>query len=194
MLFSTLSAPSLLLFSSIQATVLANPVALDIDISLLDADDMILQVGVPELVDVTIEAREADPYPDQEELEQLVKRALSVDQQEGLRLHNAARAAKGVPALQWDTTLEANAKAWATNIASRDLLVHSTSAQRPNQGENLAYQRSSRPIVNPVTISTTQWLAEEPLYKNELIPQGNFAGYGHYSECSDIILMTLPHH
>jgi hypothetical protein len=37
-------------------------------------------------------------------------------------------------------------------------------------------------------------LAEEPLYKNELIPQGNFAGYGHYSECSDIILMTLPHH
>jgi hypothetical protein len=141
MLFSALSVPSLLLFSSLQTAVLANPVALDIDLSVLDDDDMIIRLGVPDLLDVSVAAREADPYPDQDEFEQLVKRALSVDQQEGLRLHNAARLAKGAPALQWDTTLEANAKAWAVTIADKDLLVHSTSSQRPNQGENLAWQK-----------------------------------------------------
>lgn len=69
---------------------------------------------------------------------ELVARALSNDENEALRLHNVARAKHSIPGLVWDAELANNALSWAKEIAKKGKLEHSTSAQRPNQGENLA--------------------------------------------------------
>lgn len=139
MLFSTVYAKSLFFFC-FGSAVLASPVP---DGQLVEerADDIpsdvLVITGTPEYLELS-EKRFVF-----EEEEDLTRRQSATpptaDHREALRLHNAARAKKNLKALQWDKQLEADAKAWAKKIAAQDKMVHSSSDQRPGQGENLAY-------------------------------------------------------
>ncbi|KPM40491.1 hypothetical protein AK830_g6067 [Neonectria ditissima] len=118
----------------------------------------------------------------------ILPRALTANQTDALNLHNKARAKKKIKALVWDSKLEKDAKAWAVKLAKSGKLEHSTSEDRPNQGENLAYVSSSQPISAPMSIGTkgchlSSRLAEIKDYHNEIIPKGNFSDYGHYTQC-----------
>ncbi|KAI1842274.1 hypothetical protein JX266_011559 [Neoarthrinium moseri] len=104
---------------------------------------------------------------------------LILDQTTALDMHNTARANVGVLPLVWDAALEADAQEYANYIASIDSLVHSTGS---GQGENLAFQRSSSGVRFPLSVSTNSWLQEEVNYNGEVIPEGNFAAYGHYTQ------------
>lgn len=65
--------------------------------------------------------------------------ALTLDQATAVKIQNDVRASKNLSLLLWDVQLTADAQAWANNLAQINKLVHSTSAQRPNEGENLAW-------------------------------------------------------
>lgn len=54
-----------------------------------------------------------------------------------LALHNAERARLGAEPLSWNPALARDASGWATNLAARGLLQHSSQDSRPGQGENL---------------------------------------------------------
>ena len=66
-------------------------------------------------------------------------RRQSGDAAEALRLHNAKRASRQLPALTWDSSLASAAQTWANRLAQQNRMEHSPSNQRPGQGENLAY-------------------------------------------------------
>jgi hypothetical protein len=55
-----------------------------------------------------------------------------------LAVHNAERAAVGVPPLQWDAALQASATAYAGELARTGRLVHSPRAGRGAERENLS--------------------------------------------------------
>jgi uncharacterized protein YkwD len=176
----------LILLLGLRATVLANPVpSTDLELSLagvieqLRSEGIEVVTGEPEL---HAEVHIGDAEGGQLDERHVARQTLSYDQSESLRLHNGYRAAKNLAALTWDDTLAQNAQSWANNMAQTGQFAHSTSAQRPNQGENLAYAWSTRPISNPMLLGTQGWLAEAPYYKGEAIPQGNFSGYGHYTQ------------
>ncbi|RKU47096.1 hypothetical protein DL546_002920 [Coniochaeta pulveracea] len=101
-------------------------------------------------------------------------RYMSGDQQAALEAHNKGRATKNLSALQWDVSLANSAQTCADKIASTGNFAHCQS------GENLYAQSggSGNLYVNGVTA----WLNEAPQYHNEKIPNGNFAGYGHYTQ------------
>lgn len=80
--------------------------------------------------------READEVAIDEE--DLVKRQ-SGDAAEALRLHNAKRSGRQLPALTWDSSLASSAQTWANRLAQQNRMEHSPGNQRPGQGENLAY-------------------------------------------------------
>ena len=102
---------------------------------------------------------------------------LTDDQQKALDIHNKARQGKSLPLLTWDNTLVASAQACANKIASSGNFAHCQS------GENLyAQSGSSAP---PQAAGAQAWLNEASSYHGEVIPQGNFGAYGHYSKsCS----------
>ncbi|CAG9991509.1 unnamed protein product [Clonostachys byssicola] len=109
--------------------------------------------------------------------------SLTSDETEALRLHNAARAGKGLPPLVWDAKLAANAAAWAQSLKNSNSFQHSSAASRPNQGENLAQNSSpSKPIDNPLALGTQQWLNEAKDYSGQAIPGTDFSSYGHYTQ------------
>ncbi|VUC22872.1 unnamed protein product [Clonostachys rosea] len=108
------------------------------------------------------------------------KRALTTDESQALQLHNDARAAVGVPALEWDTDLQANALAWAQELARRGSLDHSDSSQRPNQGENLA--GGSMYFCSISGLKMNYRTDEKDSYHNEIILEGDFGSYGHYTQ------------
>ncbi|KAK7210375.1 hypothetical protein V2G26_017553 [Clonostachys chloroleuca] len=109
--------------------------------------------------------------------------SLTSDETEALRLHNAARAGKGLPPLKWDPKLAANASAWAQSLKNSNSFQHSSAALRPNQGENLAQNSSPKtPINNPLTLGTQQWLSEEKYYSGQAISGTDFSKYGHYTQ------------
>ncbi|KAL8341104.1 hypothetical protein RB601_006964 [Gaeumannomyces tritici] len=80
--------------------------------------------------------------------------ALTADQQAALDLHNKGRNDLNYPTLSWDSGLQSKAQAWANTLAQRGKLEHAGS-----------------------------WMNEKSKYKGEKIPEGNFAGYGHYTQC-----------
>lgn len=137
----------------------------------------------------------------------LVDRAttLTLDQAVAVKTQNNGRLTKNLTNLVWDDALAADAQKWATYLAGIDKLQHSTSDQRPNQGENLAWAlyvpypiprdqnemgnladhrmtSATNGIKYPMTQGAQAWMAEESNYHNENIPQGDFASYGHYSK------------
>ncbi|KAH7153267.1 CAP domain-containing protein [Dactylonectria macrodidyma] len=113
---------------------------------------------------------------------QLFSRAISADQKEALRLHNVARAKKKVRSMVWSPTLAGYALTYAKKLAKAGTLKHSAYEDRINQGENLAYAKSSQPITQPSVLGTKGWLAEKDNYNGEKIPKGDFAAYGHYTQ------------
>ena len=110
---------------------------------LLDLEDIV------NLDDIDI-AKRSEEYPPL-----LVSRQTAGDQTQALKLHNDARAAKGVPA--WDATLASAAAAYAKQLADSGKFEHSPGSSRPGQGENLAYQYSSKPITNPISQGVQRW-------------------------------------
>ncbi|NJM50130.1 MAG: SCP-like extracellular [Sphingomonadales bacterium] len=54
-----------------------------------------------------------------------------------LKAHNDARAEVGLPAVEWDAGLSAEALAYAQQLVANGRFEHSSGASRPNQGENL---------------------------------------------------------
>ncbi|KAK9776154.1 hypothetical protein SCAR479_07060 [Seiridium cardinale] len=108
--------------------------------------------------------------------------ALTLDQSVALKTQNDVRQQKNLTLLAWDATLVQDAQTWANYLAKIDNMQHSTSDQRPNEGENLAYAWSSNGVKYPLTLGAQGWMAEEKNYHNEIIPQGDFASYGHYTQ------------
>jgi uncharacterized protein YkwD len=109
---------------------------------------------------------------------------LTSDQQEGLNIQNNGRKQKGLAPLQWDDTLAHNAQQWANHLASSvGHLQHSTSQERPNQGENLFWGWASPgPYKEPYMHAAQGWMNEAAKYHGEAIGQGNDSAYGHYSK------------
>ncbi|VUC37583.1 unnamed protein product [Clonostachys rosea] len=134
-------------------TVLANPVPeVSNDITLLDGP--VNEVADSEIV--------------------LDNIALTADQQKALTMHNKARAERSIPALKWDAGLHASALKYAKKLAARNGgLSHSQS------GENLSKAPKSN---TPLATGTSYWTNEKKNYHGEIIPQGNFASYGHYTQ------------
>ncbi|KAB5531391.1 CAP domain-containing protein [Coniochaeta sp. 2T2.1] len=100
--------------------------------------------------------------------------ALTTDQQSALDIHNKGRKAKSLPLLTWDNALVTSAQQCANKIAASGNFAHCQS------GENLYAQYGS--TAPPQAAGAQAWMNEAPVYKGELIPQGNFAGYGHYTQ------------
>lgn len=111
---------------------------------------------------------------------------LNPDQQQALNTQNAGRKQKGLPPLQWDDRLAGAAQAWADNLARRvGHLQHSTSEERPGQGENLFWgEASPGPYRDPFAHAARAWMDEGAKYHGEKIGEGDFAAYGHYSTFS----------
>lgn len=140
MLFTTIFGRSLLLFG-IQSVVTGHQVPTRKRDAQADIPSHItLLKGKPELI-VSAERRaiDLDVHIGKRGHLPIFPRALTVNQTEVLDLHNKARAKKKVKPLEWDRTLEKDAKIWAAKLAKSGKLQHSASSDRPNQGENLAY-------------------------------------------------------
>ncbi|KAI4596932.1 hypothetical protein KJ359_004842 [Pestalotiopsis sp. 9143b] len=144
--------------------------------------DGAFEVGTP-LTHVQVAAREASP--EVVDLSELEARAttLTLDQAVAVQVQNNGRTALNLTKMVWDDSLAADAQTWANYLAKIDQLQHSTSAQRPNQGENLAWAWATNGIKYPLTQGAQGWMAEKSSYNGEVIPQGNFAAYGHYTQC-----------
>ncbi|CAI6093844.1 unnamed protein product [Clonostachys chloroleuca] len=169
MLFSTLSLQALALFATsvIADATIDDDTPLNITKTVQDPPNIISYAGKPEYHDGRIESRSIASEAEYAELLNMPPPNVSADQLESLRLHNAARAGRRLRAVVWDPSLESAARDWANYIAGINSLEHSSSAQRPNQGENLAYSK----------------LDEVSNYNGEAIPKGNFQAYGHYTQC-----------
>ncbi len=62
-------------------------------------------------------------------------------------------------------------------------MQHSTSEQRPNQGENLFWGWASpAPYKDPYTHAAQGWMNEGRRVPRREIGEGNLADYGHYSK------------
>ncbi|VUC29355.1 unnamed protein product [Clonostachys rosea] len=185
MLFSRLSLQALALCatSAIADATINDDTPLNGTKTVQDPPNIISYAGKPEYHMTQRASRAMASEAEYAKLLNMGPPNVSADQLESLRLHNVARAGRRLKAVVWDTSLESSARDWANYIAGLNSLQHSSSDQRPNQGENLAYSKSSAPILNPATIGTQLWLAEVSNYNGETIPKGNFESYGHYTQC-----------
>lgn len=97
-----------------------------------------------------------------------------------LAAHNRERAAMGVPPLVWDGKLEANARAWATELARTGRFEH---ARQDDQGENIT--KGTRGGYTPEEMVRT-WIAERAQYRRGAFPYvsktGNWTDVGHYTQ------------
>ncbi|TPX13057.1 uncharacterized protein E0L32_006483 [Thyridium curvatum] len=123
------------------------------------------------------EITSAAPAVSADQANVLEARALTSDQQMALNVHNSARSSRRVPALQWDASLASAAQSYANTLASTGQFKHSGVG-----GENLFYERGGT-YPQPLLDASKAWIAEKPNYHNEVIPQGNFEAYGHYTQC-----------
>ncbi|MCJ1290004.1 hypothetical protein MMC34_001539 [Xylographa carneopallida] len=97
-----------------------------------------------------------------------------------LAVHNTARAAQNLPALNWDDSLSHNATKYAAWLSTAGVgLQHSGGDARPNQGENLFMEKGMQ---NPAMAAAQSWIGEAANYHGEAIGEGYFESYGHYSE------------
>jgi hypothetical protein len=111
---------------------------------------------------------------------------LSNDQQQGLNIQNNGRKQKGIKPLEWDDQLAQHAEVWAKHLANQvGHMEHSTSQERPNEGENLFWGWASPgPYKDPYTHAAQGWMNEAAKYHGEKIGEPNFHDYGHYSRSS----------
>ncbi|KAK7214836.1 hypothetical protein V2G26_002839 [Clonostachys chloroleuca] len=188
MLFSKAYIQSVLLFSVQSA--LANPVPQDGDESLRvrsSTDELPELAGEPLLFKISGDETQVDLPVEiiNAVIEEQATRDLETRATEGqlkaVTLHNNERKKKNLANLVWDAKLGADAFAYAKKLAKLGKLEHSSGSSRPNQGENLArVPVSGNPT--PSVTSTNLWLNERSNYHNEIIPNGNFGSYGHYTQ------------
>ncbi|KAH8887254.1 PR-1-like protein, partial [Thozetella sp. PMI_491] len=92
-----------------------------------------------------------------------------------MAVHNWARNVVNVPNLSWDKGLQASAQAYADKLADKvGVLEHSRA------GENLFW--SSVMGSNDLRDASQSWANEVANYHYEIIPNGDFNGYGHYTQ------------
>ncbi len=100
-----------------------------------------------------------------------------------LSAHNDARAAVGVGPVAWDTKLSAAAAAYARELAANGRFEHSSSASRPDQGENL-WAGTTRAY--SFEQMAGGWIDERRYFIAAVFPHvsttGNWQDVGHYSQ------------
>jgi hypothetical protein len=99
---------------------------------------------------------------------------------DALAAHNAARhAAQGVkrPDLVWDERLASDAQKWATHLADNNLFQHEGMWAAPPHPPP-----PPRPAHQPFKKGVEAWVNEKPNYHGEKIAEGDFSGYGHYTQ------------
>lgn len=101
---------------------------------------------------------------------------LTMDEQNALAAHNAARAEVGVSDLTWDESLVSAAQAWADTLGARGpgQLEHGST------GENLYWQSGTSD--DALTAASDAWIAEKADYNGEAIPASGDASWMHYCE------------
>lgn len=102
-----------------------------------------------------------------------------------LAAHNRERAEVGVPALEWDAGLAADAAGWAQALAATDRFAHSPAdpSDPQVQGENLwAGTRGAWAPEEMVGL----WIAEKADYRPGIFPavsrSGSLEKVGHYTQ------------
>jgi hypothetical protein len=100
-----------------------------------------------------------------------------------LALHNRERQAVGARPLTWDPILASAAAAYGPELGRRGRLVHSASAARPGQGENLWMGTRGAYGLEEMAGS---WAAEKRLFRAGTFPDvstsGRWADVGHYTQ------------
>lgn len=134
MLFQSLCAQALVAFA-LPSFVLGS--AIPRDVSDIDAGVTLATLEPQFFALDTITAREA--LEEDIDTPHLAARALTADEAESFRIHNAARKEKGLKPLVWDQKLWQDALAYAKVLAKKGRLEHSTN--RNGQGENLGFVR-----------------------------------------------------
>ncbi len=100
-----------------------------------------------------------------------------------LSAHNSARAAAGVPPLQWDAQLASGAETYAAQLARTGQLAHSPRQSRPGQGENLWLGTAGAYTPDMMVQS---WAGERRFFRPGTFPNvsttGNWADVAHYTQ------------
>ena len=101
-----------------------------------------------------------------------------------LAAHNSERAALGVPPLQWDDRLAADARIWAKELAATGRFEHSPDEPGQNpQGENLW---AGTPRAFSPEAMVHLWVAEKRDYRPGVFPansrSGDVENVGHYTQ------------
>ncbi len=96
--------------------------------------------------------------------------------QDCLAAHNAARSAKGIAPLVWDTKVAANAQVWAQTMHDANKMYHSGTSL---YGENIAMGSKT------CAEATAGWLSEEAKFVQYGASgvESHWQEYGHYSQC-----------
>jgi hypothetical protein len=101
-----------------------------------------------------------------------------------LAAHNIERARIGVPALDWDPALAADARVWAKELAATGRFEHSPDEPgKPLQGENL-WAGTARAFSPEAMVGL--WTAEKADYRPGIFPNNSRSGdvehVGHYTQ------------
>jgi hypothetical protein len=101
-----------------------------------------------------------------------------------LAAHNRERSALGLPALQWDPALAADAAPWAARLAKLGTLEHAPDADEDDpEGENLWL--GTKGAFTPEQM-VGLWIEEKAHYRPGPIPSvsrtGDFEDVGHYTQ------------
>jgi len=101
-----------------------------------------------------------------------------------LAAHNSERAALGVPPLQWNDRLVADARVWANELAVSGRFEHSPDGPGENpQGENLW---AGTPRAFSPEAMVHLWIAEKRDYRPGVFPansrSGDVENVGHYTQ------------
>jgi hypothetical protein len=101
-----------------------------------------------------------------------------------LAVHNAERAALGVPPLAWDDSLAAEARIWAQELAATGRFEHSPDEPgKPLEGENL-WAGTPRAFSPEAMVGL--WIAEKKDYRPGVFPNNSRSGdverVGHYTQ------------
>ena len=100
-----------------------------------------------------------------------------------LAAHNRERGAAGLPALQWDERLAAEAAPWAAHLAKLDTLEHADADEEDPEGENLWL--GTRGHYSPEDM-VGLWIAEKKDFRQGIFPDnsrtGDFEDVGHYTQ------------
>lgn len=110
-----------------------------------------------------------------EDIEKRASSSLNAFQSDCFNQHNIVRSKEKRPLLTWSQPVASSAQVWANYLIAKNLFQHSHNQYGENLYLEINGDRSCRAAVNA-------WYAEKPNYHNEVIPQGNFQSYGHYTQ------------